>query len=144
VLKTLSKTGYLVMIGGLAGLIFMRSILSPSPIVIAVQVAALALITWARVTFGRRSFHVSADPTEGRLVTNGPYHYIRNPIYAAVCLFSWAGIAAHLSFASVGCGLLILGSTLVRISCEETLLKAHFPDYAQYAANTPRLIPFVY
>jgi protein-S-isoprenylcysteine O-methyltransferase Ste14 len=34
----------------------------------------------ARVTFGGRSFHVGANPTEGGLVTKGPYRFVRHPI----------------------------------------------------------------
>ena len=45
----------------------------------------------ARITFGRRSFHAAANPTEGGLVTTGPYAYIRHPIYAAILYFVWAG-----------------------------------------------------
>ena len=68
---------------------------------------AFLLILWARVTFGRRSFHVVANPTEGGLVTSGPYRYIRHPIYAAICLFTWVGVAAHWSWSSALCGGLI-------------------------------------
>lgn len=28
----------------------------------------------------------------GGLVTNGPYRFIRHPIYTAVCLFVWTGV----------------------------------------------------
>jgi len=87
-LKSLSITGYLAMVGGLVALLAMRSLLSLSPLVILVQAAALLLFLWARVTFGRRSFHVRADPTEGGLVTAGPYRYIRHPIYSAMCLMT--------------------------------------------------------
>ena len=66
-------------------ILFMRgSILGDGFVVIIVQVLAVLLMLWARVTFGRRSFHASADPTEGGLITTGPYHYLRHPIYAAV------------------------------------------------------------
>ena len=66
-LKALSVTGYMGMIGALLGLLATRSLFSSSALVISVQVAAFLLFLWARVTFGRRSFHVVADPTEGGL-----------------------------------------------------------------------------
>ena len=108
-LKSVSITGYIGMISGLLGLVATRSLFSSSPFVISLQVVALLLFFWARVTFGRRSYHVVANPTEGGLVTNGPYRYIRHPIYAAFCLFSWAGVVAHWSWSSGLCGGLILG-----------------------------------
>src|SRR5262249_49194862 len=79
-LETLSKLGFLVMIAGLVGLVATHALFSPNPVVIGVQVAAALLMLWARVTFGRRSFHATASATAGGLVTTGPYRYIRHPI----------------------------------------------------------------
>ena len=143
-LKSLSIIGYMGMIGGLLGLLATRNLFSSSPLVISLQVVAVLLFLWARVTFGRRSYHVVADPTEGGIVTGGPYRYIRHPIYAAFCLFTWAGIAAHWSWSSGLCGGLILGSAVMRIFCEEALVQARYPEYARYKATTWRMIPYVY
>ena len=140
-LKTFSLIGYVGMMGGL---LVMRNLFSSSTLVICLQVAASLLFLWARVTFGRRSYHVVADPTEGGLVTGGPYRYIRHPIYAAICLFTWAGVAAHWSWSSALWGALILGSAVMRIYCEEPLVAARYPEYAQYKARTWRMIPYVY
>jgi protein-S-isoprenylcysteine O-methyltransferase Ste14 len=144
-LKTLSIIGYIGMIGGLLGLLAMGDLISPSPVVISLQVVAVLLFLWARVTCGlRRSFHKAADPTEGGLVTGGPYRHIRHPIYAAMCLFTLAGIAGHCSWTSGLCGALVLASAIIRIFCEEALVTARYPEYAQYAATTWRMIPYVY
>ena len=143
-LKTFSLVGYIGMMGGLLGLLAMRNLFSSSTLVICLQVVASLLFLWARVTFGRRSYHVVADPTQGGLVTGGPYRYIRHPIYAAICLFTWAGVAAHWSWSSALWGALILGSAVMRIWCEERLVVARYPDYLQYKARTWRMIPYVY
>jgi protein-S-isoprenylcysteine O-methyltransferase Ste14 len=143
-LKTLSLIGYIGMMGGLLGLLVMRNLFSSSTLVICLQVVASLLFLWARVTFGRRSYHVVADPTQGGLVTGGPYRYIRHPIYAAICLFTWAGVAAHWSWSSALWGALILGSAVMRIYCEEPLVAARYPDYIQYKARTWRMIPYIY
>ena len=143
-LKTLSIVGYVVMIGALLGLLATRTLFSSSPFVILVQGLALLLFLWARVTFGWRSYHVVANPTEGGLVTGGPYRYIRHPIYAAFCLFTSAGVAAHWSWSAGLCGGLVLGSAVLRIFCEESLVAARYPEYAQYAATTWRMIPYLY
>ena len=142
-LKTLSIIGYVGMIGGLLGLLATRNLFSSSPFVISLQVVALLLLVWARVTFGRRSYHVMADPTEGGLVTSGPYRHIRHPIYAALCLFTWAGVVMHWSWSSGLCGGLILVSAVMRIYCEEALVEERYPEYAQYKAATWRMIPHV-
>ena len=83
------------MVVAVLGLLTTGNLFSVSPLVIAAQVAAAALMVWARATFGIRSFHATADPTEGGLVTSGPYRIIRHPIYTAVCLFTCAGALAH-------------------------------------------------
>ena len=143
-LKTLSLIGYIGMIGGLVGLLAMHAIFSPSAWVIAIQVVALLLGVWARVTFGRRSYHVAANPTEGGLVTWGPYRYIRHPIYTAICLATLAGVGAHWSWKSGVCGGVVVGSLVMRIFCEEHLLSARYPEHGQYASRTWRMIPYVY
>src|SRR4051794_18856351 len=78
-----------------------NSIVGAGPITIAIQVIAGLLMLWARLTFGLRSFHGTANPTAGGLITTGPYRYIRHPIYAAILYFLWAGIAAHPSLFTV-------------------------------------------
>jgi protein-S-isoprenylcysteine O-methyltransferase Ste14 len=143
-LQTFSKIGYVVMVSGLVGLLATHSLFSASPLVIVPQAGAVLLMLWARITFGRRSFHFAASPTEGGLVTVGPYRYIRHPIYTAVCLFVLVGAAAHPSWhAALLCGLIICGA-LVRIRCEEILLMARYPDYKSYGAKTWRMVPFVF
>jgi protein-S-isoprenylcysteine O-methyltransferase Ste14 len=145
ILKTLSIVGYAGMVGGLLGSAATRVLFSSSPLDIALQVLALLLFLWARITFGRRSYHVVADPTAGGLVTDGPYRFIRLPIYAAFCLFTSAGAAANFGSWSAGlCGGLVLGSAVIRIFCEESMVTARYREYAQYSATTWRMLPYVF
>lgn len=119
------------------------AIFGAGPITIAIQVVAALLMIWARLTFGIRSFHGTANPTAGGLVTTGPYRYIRHPIYAAILYFLWAGIAAHASLVTVAVGLLATALTAVRIVAEEKLLVTMYPAYQTYARGTKRIVPFV-
>jgi protein-S-isoprenylcysteine O-methyltransferase Ste14 len=143
-LKPLSIIGYIGMMGGLLGLLATRALFSSSPLVISLQVLALLLFLWGRITFGRRSYHVAADPTDGGLVTRGPYRYIRHPIYAAFCLFTSAGVGANWSWSAGLCEGLILGGAVIRIFCEESLVAARYPEYSQYRATSWRMIPYFY
>ena len=141
---TLSTVGLLMMIGALLGLIALGDALSPVVAVIALQVCAGALMLWARLTFGMRSFHATADPTSGGLVTGGPYAFVRHPIYTAVCLFIWPAAIAHASWAAVGLAAALTAGAIVRMLCEESLLMVQYPEYAGYAARTKRMIPLVF
>jgi protein-S-isoprenylcysteine O-methyltransferase Ste14 len=143
-LKTLSLIGYFVMIGGMVALIVSRNVFSASPWVIVPQAGAVLLLLWARFAFGRRSFHVAANPTSGGLVTTGPYRHIRHPIYTAVSVFSVAGVLGNWFWTSGLMGGLVVGSVLLRMFCEEKLVTARYPEYRQYATTTWRMIPYVF
>lgn len=138
-----SRVGFVILVLAVAGLLVRHSLLGRGVVALAVQAVAIAGMLWARVTFGRRGFHASADPTAGGLVTNGPYRYLRHPIYASILWFVAAGALTHVSAAS----LLLLAVAVVgawlRIAAEERLLLETYPEYAEYARRTKRIIPFV-
>jgi protein-S-isoprenylcysteine O-methyltransferase Ste14 len=135
--------GFLLQIGSLAGLALTFSLSAWRVPVIAAQVGALALMVWARATFGLRSFHPEATPTAGGVVTTGPYRYVRHPIYAAILLFLLTGAISHPSVTSALFAMTAIIGTAMRITMEERLLLARYPEYAAYAATTARVVPFV-
>jgi protein-S-isoprenylcysteine O-methyltransferase Ste14 len=128
----------------LATLILRHGLFSASPVVIALQVFAVLLMLWARMTLGARSFHFSANPTQGGLVTSGPYRYIRHPIYAAVVIFIVAGVVANLSILNGILGLIVVAGMTTRALCEERFLRAEYSEYTAYSSYTWRMIPFVF
>lgn len=90
------------------------------------------------------NFGVMPEPrAHARLVTTGPYAYVRHPMYLAVLLFGagmvagWRGAAHAVAFAALAAVL------HAKASREEKLLAARFTGYAAYAARTKRLVPFV-
>ena len=140
----LSKLGFVAAVLGLALLAARGELFDANPVTIGLQVLAFSFMIWARITFGMRSFHAAADTTEGELVTRGPFAIVRNPIYAAVVLFAWAGAGAHLDLVSVALGLLVLAGMLVRIFSEERELRRHYGDsYEAYCKRVKRLVPYV-
>jgi protein-S-isoprenylcysteine O-methyltransferase Ste14 len=141
--KVLSGPVFAVLLLAIVGLVYTRSLFGHGPVTIGLQVAAFLLMIWARITFGTRSFHYAANPTEGGLVTTGPYRYMRHPIYAAILLFVWTGIAANLSVLSVALGLVATAMLCLRMIFEETLVRQRYPEYDEYARRTRRVIPFV-
>lgn len=146
--RTASLVATAILVVAIVWLVFRRELLGTGTISVGLQVLAALLMLWARVTFGRRSFHAAANPTAGGLVTWGPYRYWRHPIYAAILLFLWAGVLSH-GMDPLAIGLAALGTlmTAVRIYSEEQLLLAEFPGdagYAAYAGRTKRLVPYVF
>jgi protein-S-isoprenylcysteine O-methyltransferase Ste14 len=143
-LKILSLLGLIIMVVAIIGLYEIGVLISANPIAIALQVLAVALLIWARISFGLRSFHPAANPTAGGLVTTGPYHYIRHPIYTAACLFGWAGVVVHWSLTSVAFGVLLFVGGLIRMLAEEYLVTQRYPEYGEYSKVTKRMLPYVF
>lgn len=139
-----SRVAILVVIAAVLYLLLHHAFFASGPALVFAQIVAGALMIWARLTFGLRSFHATANATAGGLETRGPYRWIRHPIYAAILLFVWAGVGAHPSLASIGAGAIASLGTAVRIMSEERLLLARYPEYADYAAHTKRLIPYIF
>jgi protein-S-isoprenylcysteine O-methyltransferase Ste14 len=144
VLRALSVAAFIAMVAGLVGLFYSGALFATHTLVIAIQVAAFALMVAARITFGRRSFHAAANPTEGGLVTTGPYGYLRHPIYAAILYFIWAGALDHFSWRALACAVLITAGAFTRMYIEEYLLVWKYPQYRSYKARVRRIVPFVY
>ena len=140
----ISFAGLVLMAGGLVSLIVRGAVLSPVPLVILAQVSAIVLMAWARVTFGRRSFHPTATPTAGGVVTTGPYRFIRHPIYASVCLFAWASTVGHWSAFTVAAAAVVTAGAMMRVVMEERAMRGRYPEYGAYAAATKRFVPYIY
>ena len=142
-LKILSLVALVGLAACVLGLYLNHALFGTGPVTITIQLCAAALMIWARITFGIRSFHGAANPTAGGLVRSGPYKYIRHPIYAAILYFLWAGIAAHPSPVNAAVGLLASLMSAVRIAAEEKLLVQTYPEYREYARTTARVLPFL-
>ena len=142
-LQRASVAAFAVLVVVLVALYRLGALLGGSAPALVLQALAFLLMVWARVAFGRRSFHAGADPTAGGLVTSGPYRFVRHPIYSAVLGFLLVGVVARPSLAAAGLFAVAVGAVFVRITAEETLVRARYPEYERYAARTKRLVPFV-
>lgn len=142
--RVASLIGFIMMVAAMILLLTQRQLIAESLAGRVAQAAAALLMVWARLTFGRRSFHPAADPTEGALVTHGPYRFVRHPIYAAILLFVFAAFADRLSLVSATAFCIMVVGILLRIAAEEQLLRSRYPEYLNYAQQTKRLVPFLY
>ena len=113
---------------------------------IVLVLAGIAFRQWAIWVLGRFFSTTVRILTDHRMVTNGPYHFIRHPSYTGALMI----------LTGLGLGSRTWGGTLVilvlfglvysyRISVEESALKAEFgEEYISYAKKTKRLIPFLW
>jgi protein-S-isoprenylcysteine O-methyltransferase Ste14 len=96
---------------------------------------------WTTLTLARS---ISVVPQARKLVTSGPYAFIRHPLYLGE-FFVLFGIALQ---HSVPWGMLLLMVQTMfqfqRMKNEECVLARAFPNYEEYRARTARLLPGVY
>src|SRR5437762_5995581 len=118
-LKSSSVVAFALMVAGLAWLLVRRELFARSLPAMVIQIAAVALMIAARITFGKRSFHAAANPTSGGLVTTGPYRWLRHPIYAAVLYFMWSTALDHHSWQAIAAAVVVTIGGVIRLLAEE-------------------------
>ena len=141
--KYVSIFGFILMVIAIVLMVIQESLLAETTLPRILQGLCILLMLYARFSFGKRSFHASAKPTEGGLVTKGPYKFIRHPIYAAVLYFILIGVITHLSLVNLLLGVLAISGVSVRIYLEEKLVLEKYPEYTDYSKKTKRIIPFI-
>jgi len=114
------------------------------PLEMASTVLILVGTTGAVIALSQlgRSFSVMAETR--RLVTCGPYRFVRHPLYLTEGI---AIFGLFMQFASVWTALLVgvqIAFLLRRMHNEETVLTEQFPEYTVYSQTTARLIPGIY
>lgn len=110
---------------------------------LALMLGGIAFREWAVVVLGRYFSVVVAVEADHRLVTHGPYRWLRHPAYTG-------GLTATAGFTlALGSWLMLLPVVVLlllafsyRIRCEEELLLSTFGSlYGDYMARTWRLLP---
>jgi protein-S-isoprenylcysteine O-methyltransferase Ste14 len=88
------------------------------------------------------SVHIEIRPKH-RLVTTGPYHWIRHPIYASLLIELLGGtLLLHAPLSTCTFFALYLPVVVWRLRVEERAMIDHFGDaYRDYMSRVPALIP---
>ncbi len=112
---------------------------------LALYTYGMLLMLWAEQALGRLFSVEVAIQADHRLVTSGPFRFVRHPRYAGMIYFA-TGFSlvfrSWLGFVLVAMLKLVL---LWRIRAEEALLREQFgSEWDAYARRTRRLLPYVY
>jgi protein-S-isoprenylcysteine O-methyltransferase Ste14 len=110
----------------------------------AVWAVGLALAVWARLYIGRNWGMPMTHKDNPDLVTTGPYHAIRHPIYTGIIL-GMLGTALAITLYYLIAVAVLAGYFVYSAVNEERYMTEQFPDqYPEYKAHSKMLIPFVF
>lgn len=109
----------------------------------ALGAAALLLLLQVHRALGA-AFTTSPEPRDGqRLVTEGPYAWVRHPMYVAYLLLFLGAFLLSGSWLVGASGLAVIALLMsLRLRCEERLLTARFGEaYERYRRSTGAFLP---
>ena len=107
-----------------------------SVLIIAGMLTSFVVLRWLG-----RAFSIMAEAR--RLVTHGPYRFVRHPLYVCEELAVIGTFIQVISPLALVIFIMHGVFQVRRMLNEERVLTASFPEYEQYARQTPRLIPAV-
>ncbi|HUX54313.1 MAG TPA: methyltransferase [Williamwhitmania sp.] len=114
-------------------------------ILLLTQMSSLILGIWAIQVVGVYNVSIFPIPRQGlELQINGPYRWIRHPMYLAVLLFTAPISLQHPTALKASFMVLLVADLVSKITIEESLLKKEIPAYMSYMKKTWRLIPLIY
>jgi len=104
----------------------------------------LGFAIWARVHIGRNWGAPMTQKDDPELVTSGPYHLVRHPIYSGI-LVAGVGTAVALSWIWLVAVVLAGAYFVYSATVEERFMTEQFPDsYPVYRRSTKMLVPFIF
>jgi len=127
--------------------LFLSSPVLPSSLLPGIfLVAGISLALWATWCMRITTIQITADVApDSNLVTDGPYEFIRHPMYVAVLLVGVGLLLNYFSSLRLFALTLLLIDFIIKADYEESLLGKFFSKgYADYQKKTKKFIPFIY
>ncbi len=126
-------------LSGIPGIVF-------SVLTVALAAASGWLLESAIRTLGKQ-WALRARLVEGhKLITEGPYAYVRNPIYTGMLgMLIATGLAMEHWVATLMAVIVFVVGLVIRVRSEEKLLRGAFgKEFDDYARRVPAVIPGIY
>jgi protein-S-isoprenylcysteine O-methyltransferase Ste14 len=117
-----------------------------SVITIAMAAGSGWLMETAIRTLGKQ-WALPARLVEGhKLITAGPYAYVRNPIYTGMLgMLIATGLAMEHWIATIAAVVIFAAGMVIRVRSEEKLLRAAFgEEFEEYARRVPAVLPGIF
>jgi len=110
-------------------------------LVLAGELVALLGCAWMLVAALALGRCFGVLPEARGLVTHGPYRVVRHPLYLGEFAAMGGLLIASPSARNLGAGAVFAIAQATRMRLEESALEREFPEYRDYAAGTPRILP---
>jgi len=140
-LRPLQRNGFSRMASGPDWLAWVMAVLS-----VGMAAASVGLVLWAARCLGKQWSLGARVLQDHELVRDGPYRFVRNPIYTGMFgLLIATGLMGTNWLALLVAAIVFAIGTWIRIRIEERLLRqALGPQFDAYAREVPALIPGIY
>lgn len=116
---------------------------SATALVVGGDLLALSAWAWILASFVALGRCFGVLPEARGLVRRGPYRLVRHPVYLGEFAAVGGLIVASPTTRNLAIAVAFAAAQAVRIRLEERALTTEFPEYSEYAGETPRLIPSV-
>ena len=105
----------------------------------------MVVFLWILV-YLKDAFRGTVNPVRNQLITTGPYHWIRHPLYLSmIIILLGIGIALRSLWGMVSIFVIFLPAVLYRAMLEEKALHRMFGNtWTAYQQHTKFLIPFIW
>lgn len=111
-----------------------------------IELGGISLGLWSFWYMSKRgTFRIKPQADEKTiLLTEGPYRYIRHPMYAGILLITLALSFGSSTLPRTIVSIILTSVLLLKIEIEEVILTQYFPQYTAYMKNTKKIFPFIY
>ena len=108
-------------------------------------IAGVMFAIWARFTLGRNWSGVVTVKENHQLIRNGPYSFVRHPIYTGVTFAAFGTAVFVGDIRSIILLVAVLSVFIHKIKIEEQFMTDQFgSEYTSYRQETKALIPFLW